>query len=151
MGTGEIELKKFLVIDSSVLPEVFEKVLTAKELLRTNNAKGISEAVKKVDISRSTFYKYKDYVFSLSEGMVGNKAIISFLLKDERGTLSPILKFFSDNDVNILTINQDLPINKIANVSITIEISKMEAEIDTLVENLKKLNGVVKAELLALE
>lgn len=144
-------MKKFLVIDSSVLPDVFEKVLTAKELLRTNNAKGISEAVKKVDISRSTFYKYKDYVFALSEGMVGNKAIISFLLKDERGTLSSILKFLSDNSVNILTISQDLPINKIANVSITIEISKMETDIDTLVENLKVLNGVVKAELLALE
>lgn len=144
-------MKKFLVIDSSVLPDVFEKVLTAKELLRTNNAKGISEAVKKVDISRSTFYKYKDYVFALSEGMVGNKAIISFLLKDERGTLSSILKFLSDNSVNILTISQDLPINKIANVSITIEISKMETDIDTLVEDLKLLNGVVKAELLALE
>lgn len=144
-------MKKFLVIDSSVLPDVFEKVLTAKELLRTNSAKGISEAVKKVDISRSTFYKYKDYVFSLSEGMIGNKAILSFLLKDERGTLSSILKLLSDNNVNILTINQDLPINKIANVSITIEISKMSVEIDLLVENLKNLNGVVMAELLALE
>lgn len=148
---GEFQLKKFLVIDSSVLPDVFEKVLTAKELLRTNSVKGISEAVKKVDISRSTFYKYKDYVFSLSEGMVGNKAILSFLLKDERGTLSPILRFLSDNHVNILTINQDLPINKIANVSITIEISKMETDINTLVDELKNLSGVVKAELLALE
>ena len=148
---GDLPLKKFLVIDSSVLPEVFEKVLTAKELLRTNSVKGISEAVKKVDISRSTFYKYKDYVFGLSEGMVGNKAIHSFLLKDERGTLSSIMKHLSSNEVNILTINQDLPINKIANVSITIEISKMETDIDTLIENLKMLNGVVKAELLALE
>ena len=83
--------------------------------------------------------------------MVGNKAILSFLLKDERGTLSSILKHLSSNEVNILTINQDLPINKIANVSITIEISKMETDIDTLIENLKMLNGVVKAELLALE
>jgi len=148
---GDFQLKKFLVIDSSVLPDVFEKVLTAKELLRTNSVKGISEAVKKVDISRSTFYKYKDYVFGLSEGMVGNKAILSFLLKDERGTLSSILKYLSNNNVNILTINQDLPINKIANVSITIEISKMETDIDTLIENLKVLNGVVKSELLALE
>ena len=61
------------------------------------------------------------------------------------------MKHLSSNEVNILTINQDLPINKIANVSITIEISKMETDIDTLIENLKMLNGVVKAELLALE
>lgn len=61
------------------------------------------------------------------------------------------MKHLSSNEVNILTINQDLPINKIANVSITIEISKMDTDIDTLIENLKMLNGVVKAELLALE
>lgn len=144
-------MKRFLVVDSRILPDVFEKVLTAKELLRTNSVKGISDAVKQVDISRSTFYKYKDYVFALSEGMIGNKAIISFLLKDEMGTLSSILTHLSKREVNVLTINQDLPINRIANLSITIEISNLAIDIDTLIEELRQLDGIVKAELLALE
>lgn len=144
-------MKRFLVVDSRILPDVFEKVLTAKELLRTNSVKGISDAVKQVDISRSTFYKYKDYVFALSEGMLGNKAIISFLLKDEMGNLSSILNHLSKRKANVLTINQDLPINRIANLSITIEISSLSIDIDTLIEELRTLNGIVKAELLALE
>ena len=67
------------------------KVVEVKELLRMQPSKGISDAVREIGISRSTFYKYKDYIFSLSEGMVGNKATLSFLLKDERGILSSIL------------------------------------------------------------
>lgn len=144
-------MKKFLVINSTILPEVFTKVLEAKEMLRLSSGKGISEVVKEVGISRSTFYKYKDYVFSLSEGMVGSKAILSFLLKDEKGILSSVLKLLSDNDANILTINQDIPINKTANASITIEISGLKVGIYEMVEEIEKLYGVVKCDLLALE
>ena len=144
-------MKKFLVINSTILPEVFTKVLEAKEMLRLSSGKGISEVVKEVGISRSTLYKYKDYVFSLSEGMVGSKAILSFLLKDEKGILSSVLKLLSDNDANILTINQDIPINKTANASITIEISGLKVGIYEMVEEIEKLYGVVKCDLLALE
>ena len=144
-------MKKLLVIDSSVLPDVFEKVLEVKELLRLTKNHKIGDAVKQVGISRSTFYKYKDHVFSLSEGMAGHKAILSFMLKDEKGTLSSILKILSDYDANILTINQDIPINKTANVSITIEISQLDVDIHFLVNIIENTYGVVRCELLALE
>ena len=144
-------MKKIIVIESSILPDVFEKVLEAKELLRLQKSPGISDVVRQVGISRSTFYKYKDHVFSLSEGMVGNKATLSFLLKDERGILSSILKLLSDNEANVLTINQDIPINKTANVTITIEISHLTVGVHELVEKVEDLYGVAKCELLALE
>lgn len=134
-----------------MLPEIFSKVLEAKEILRINPKLGVTEVVKKIGISRSTFYKYKDFVFSLSEGMIGNKATLSFLLMHEKGILSSILKTLSDNDANILTINQDIPINKIANVSITLEISTLKTDINFLVEHLSLIKGVVRCELLALE
>lgn len=144
-------MKKLLVIDSSMLPDVFEKVLEVKELLRLTKNYKIGDAVKHVGISRSTFYKYKDHVFSLSEGMIGHKAILSFMLKDEKGTLSSILKILSDHDANILTINQDIPINKTANVSITIEISQLKTDIHSLTNLIESTYGVVRCELLALE
>ena len=49
-----------MLIDSKVLPEVFSKVLHAKKLLADGECKDISEAVKKAEISRSAFYKYRD-------------------------------------------------------------------------------------------
>ncbi len=144
-------MKKFLIIDSAILPPVYEKVVEAKEMLRTGNAKGITDAVKKLGISRSSFYKYKDCVFNMSEGMIGNKATLSFLLKHEPGVLSSILKILAKNKANVLTISQDIPINKIANLSITFDMSEMETDMDTFLTTLKKVNAVVRVELIAME
>lgn len=144
-------MKKFLIIDSTILPSVYEKVVQAKELLRTGQAKGITDAVKKLNISRSTFYKYKDHVFNVSEGMIGNKATISFLLNHETGVLSSILNIFAVHKANVLTISQDIPINGIANLSITFEMSNLTIEMESFIEQLTSMDGVVKSELIAME
>ena len=49
--------RRFLLVDVSVLPEVFLKVLKAKELLAAGNAKNVSAATKMAGLSRSAFYK----------------------------------------------------------------------------------------------
>ena len=56
-----------LVIDKRVLPEVFEKVINAKRLLKEGKVKEITEAAKQAGISRSVYYKYKDYIFEFAE------------------------------------------------------------------------------------
>ena len=55
--------RRFLLVDADVLPEVFVKVLQAKELLASGAVSNISAAAKQAGISRSAFYKYKDTVF----------------------------------------------------------------------------------------
>ena len=52
----------YLVIDKRVLPDVYEKVLFAKKLLKDGKVKEITEAVKIAGISRSVYYKYKDLI-----------------------------------------------------------------------------------------
>jgi chorismate mutase len=142
---------KYLVIDKNILPEIYDKVMESKELLRTGKVKGITEAVKQVGISRSAFYKYRDHIFSISEGTLGKKVTIAFLLNDEMGVLSKILNMLANVQGNILTINQDIPINKIANVSITFDITNLVVEIDEILNDIRNLNGVVKLNLIAME
>lgn len=143
--------KKYLIIDTEILPEVYEKVLEVKELLRTGRAKGITEAVQMIGISRSTFYKYKDFIFSSSEGTKGQKVTVTLLLSHTPGILSNLLNKLAFWNVNILTINQDIPINNVANVSITFDISEAKTGIDDLMKGLSSIKGVVKAELIAME
>lgn len=142
---------KYLVIDKKMLPDVYEKVLSVKELIKKGEVKGITEAVKKVGISRSTYYKYKDYVFTLSEGTKGKMVTINMLLSHELGVLSTILNKISNKRGNILTINQDIPINGIANVSITFDISNLVVELDEIMEEIRASKGIVKLELVAME
>lgn len=56
---------KYLVIHNSILPDIFEKVLLAKKLVEEQN-KSVSTVCKELDISRSTFYKYKDKITTLN-------------------------------------------------------------------------------------
>ena len=51
----------YLVIDKRVLPEVFEKVINTKKILQEGKVKEITEATKLAGISRSVYYKYRDY------------------------------------------------------------------------------------------
>lgn len=59
----EEKKEKFFLVRHDVLPEAMLKTIKVKELLERGKAKTIYEAVQKVDLSRSAFYKYKDTVF----------------------------------------------------------------------------------------
>lgn len=142
---------RFLIIDTKILPDVFDKVVKVKELLRTGCVKDISEGVKKVGISRSSYYKYKDSVFTLSEGITSHKVTIGLILAHKTGSLSNILDKIAQKKGNILTLSQDIPINNAATVSITFDASKLEVEINELVEEISKFDSVINVNLVAVE
>ncbi len=142
---------RFLVIDKEILPDIFEKVIKTKELLRSNKVKGVTEATKEVGISRSAFYKYKDYVYTLNDSNVGRKVNLSFLLSHQAGVLSSVLHTISINNGNVLTINQDTPVNNFANVNIIFDITEINKKLDDIIQEIESINGVEKLEILALE
>lgn len=142
---------RYLVIDKEILPDVFEKVMMAKELLRSGRIKEVTEATKTVGVSRSTFYKYKDKVFSYSESETGKKVILSFMLNHMQGVLSNVLQILSSSGGNILTINQEIPINHVASVNITIESKELTKSLDELLSELEMILGVQSVSILAME
>lgn len=146
-----MEQGKFLMIHMDVLPEVFIKVVEAKELLRSGEVESIADAVKLVGISRSTFYKYNEYVFTLADGFQGRKATISMTLDHHSGILSKLLEIIAKNKGNILTISQSTPIDRKANVTITLDISEMSTTFSSLTQELKTVDGVYKFTLDAIE
>lgn len=142
---------KFLVIDKEILPDIFEKVLKAKELLRSGEISEVTEAVKKVGISRSTFYKYKNHVFTLDERSTGKKITLAFLLSHTQGILSNVLQTISQNGGNVLTINQDIPINDVANVNITFDMNHLSISIEEVIEKIRQINGVERLVVVTME
>lgn len=142
---------KYLIVDKSIVPDYFEKVIEVRNLLRDGKYQNISEAVKVVGISRSTYYKYKDFVFSPSDSNIGRKALISIMLEDKKGALSEILNFLYSVECNIITINQNIPINEVASIIISIDISDTKTPIEEILIDLKNVKHVVSAKLIALE
>lgn len=144
-------MSKYYVVSGDILPDVLEQVMQARILLQSGKAKRISEAVKMVGISRGTYYKYKDAVFSFNAEQSNRKAIISMILRNEKGTLSKVLSLVSVKQVNVLAINQTIPINGIANVALILDISDLEISIQSLVSLIEAMPMVEKADLVAVE
>ncbi|MFB0917858.1 MAG: ACT domain-containing protein [Clostridiaceae bacterium] len=142
---------RFFIVNGSVLPEIFEKIIEVKTLLSTKKVKDITEGVKRVGISRSVFYKYKDNVFLLSEMSKGRKATLTVLIDHKPGSLSGVLDVMANYKANILTINQGVPINDAAYVNLTVDISEMEIDMKELIAILLTKEYIAKAEILAME
>ena len=104
-----------------------------------------------VGISRGNYYKYKDAVFSFSSDQSNRKAIISMILRNEKGALSKVLSLISAKQVNIMAINQTIPINGIASVTLTLDISELEISIQSLLTLVEAMPMVDKTDLVAVE
>lgn len=142
---------KYLIVDKTILPDYFEKVIEARNLLRDGKFQNVSEAVKEVGISRSTYYKYKDFIFSPSDNNIGKKVLLSIMLEDKKGALSEILNFLYSIDCNIITINQNIPINEVASVIISMDISETKLSIEDIIIALKNIKFVISTKLIAVE
>lgn len=105
-----VDSERLLLIRASVLPPVYQKVVEAKRMLSSGAARSVADAVRNVGISRSAFYKYKDCVFAYDALTQGKMITIQSTLDDRPGVLSSLLAYLSDSGVNILTINQSIPV-----------------------------------------
>ena len=72
--------EQYLIVNTKILPDFYAKVVEARDLVEQHKVKGVSEAVQRVGISRSTYYKYKDSIFSFSENARGRKAVLLSLI-----------------------------------------------------------------------
>ena len=137
---------KYLLVDMSVLPDVYARVIEAKGYLQSGEAANSSQAAKMAGISRSAYYKYKDKIFEYSEQ--GDDALtINAKLKDNAGVLSSVMNELYLAGANILAVNQSVPVNNIADVSITVRFSDAQQITDDIIETIKNVDGVKTAEL----
>ncbi|NLM05267.1 MAG: ACT domain-containing protein [Clostridiales bacterium] len=143
--------KTYYIVKAEALPEVFLKTIATKELLERGEADTIFEAVEKVGISRSAYYKYKDCIFPLYEMNASRMITIALKLDHTAGVLSEVLNEIARAEGNVLTINQNIPVHGLANVTISIEIKDMMLDVDKLIQRLDKMSGVKKVNILARE
>ena len=137
-----MEKIQYYLVNSAILPEVYSKVIEAKNYIATGEADSTSQAIKMAGISRSAYYKYKDAIFEYNSEQSDETVTINAKLKDNAGVLSALMSELYRAGANILSINQSVPVNSVADVSVTIRATEMTISQDKLIENLKSINGV---------
>ena len=134
---------KYLIVDKSIVPEYFEKVIEVRNLLRDGKYQNVSEAVKVVGISRSTYYKYKDYIKPFFESGKEKVFSIHMSLVDKPGILARILNIIADEDMNVLTIVQNIAVDGIAKSTISIQTTEDTLrKIEGMLEKISEVDGV---------
>ena len=142
---------QLIVVDALILPDVFTKVLEVKKLMAQKGEKSFASACKRVGISRSAYYKYKDSVFSYEE--LFNRRIVNLylLLSDSPGVLSSVLVFLHELRANILTVNQSIPVDGAAAVNISLRMAVSSTDELASLNSITDLDGVLEAKVLSAE
>lgn len=133
---------KYLLVNSTILPAIYLKVLEAKNYLATGEASSAAQAVRMAGISRSAYYKYKDAIFEYNGDNSDDTATINAKLKDNAGVLSSLMSEIYKAGANVLSVNQSVPVNSVADVSVTVRITEMNVPIEKLAESIRVLDGV---------
>ena len=140
---------KLYIVSEEALSSVLLKTLYAKELLETKKVTNISEAVEKAGISRGAFYKYKDLIKPFYDMQSANKVTFLMVVEDVKGVLSKILSIMAKYNVNIITINQNVPIDKVANVTMTVDTFDAKIKAEELIKKIDSIEGVKKIDIIS--
>ena len=143
------EKSQLIVAESKILPDVFTKVLEVKKLMAQKGEKSFASACKRVGISRSAFYKYRDYVFHYEDKMTQRIVNLTAVLRDEAGVLSSVLVELHNLHANILTVNQSIPVDGVAGVSLSLQIGSDSVDLTHITKTLSALHGVVEVKIIS--
>ena len=141
-----LQENRLLLVDSDALPDVFRKVVDAKQYLVSGEASNTSEAARMAGISRSAFYKYKDAVYPYQDKGANKLITVHAVLQDRPGVLMALICAFYDAGANILTVNQNIPVMGVALVSISARVDERKMSMDHLLSGLRTIEGVQRIE-----
>lgn len=140
--------KKFILVEEGAAPDFLVKVLKAKMLLKRGEARNSTEACKLADVSRSAYYKYKDSVYFYEQNSDSKIVTVYLSLQDKPGVLSSVISSLYEDNANIITVNQNIPAEGIATVTISLRFNSKKLSIDDVINNIIKIDGVISAKLI---
>lgn len=145
------EYKKFYLIREDVLPESVVKALKIKDALKNDSELSIYEAVKRFNLSRSAFYKYRETIFPVDEKIFEHREFTLILyVNDIVGMLAQVLNTISQLELSVLTIHQSVPMEDKATITLSLSAKNTALSIDEIIIALRNIEHVSKVELISM-
>lgn len=135
----------FYLVREDILPEALVKTLQVKELLARGEFDTVADAAEKVGLSRSAYYKYRDGIFPLHQIERERIVAISIDMEHRSGVLSRVLSLVASYEGNVLTIHQTIPLQGMANVVLSVELSSDEGALGAIMGAIQSAEGVRRA------
>ena len=136
------EKREYFIVDRRILPTSIQNVIKVNDLIQQEKISKY-EAIKRVGLSRSTYYKYKDYIKPFFESGKEKVFSIHLALVDDPGILARILDVIASHDMNILTIIQNIAIDGIGRATISVQTTEnILRKIEGMLEIISEIEGV---------
>lgn len=140
---------RFYLVREDALTDSMLKTIDVKNLLASDKGLTIQEATKKVGLSRSAFYKYRETVFPF-ESVARERILTIFIqLEDRKGSLATILSIVSEAKCNVLTIHQTIPVQGRANVTLSLDVTAIDMKVAQFIQQLKAPEFVESASIIS--
>ena len=101
MARSKKEELNYYIVREDVLPDVFIKVMEVKRLLDLKFVPSVNEAVRRVGISRSAYYKYRNSIRALKTLDDGALSTMLVVMESSIQVVSLCLGVFLDTDARI--------------------------------------------------
>lgn len=140
---------RFYLVREDSLTESMLKTIEVKQLLTNGEETTIQDAVKRVGLSRSAFYKYRDTVFPFE--LIARERVLTVFIQveDRKGALAILLGIVSEAKCNVLTIHQTIPVQARANITLSLDVTIMEIEMEKFLRRLKAPDFVESVSLIS--
>lgn len=151
MKKDKAEKNTYYVVKKKALPEVLLKVVEVKRLLEAEPGMTVQKAAEAVDLSRSSFYKYKDDIFVFHENVRGKTITFLLVMEDIPGILAQLLGTVAQYHANILTIHQTIPINGVATLTMSVDMLADSSDVSRMFAALEETDGIHELKILGRE
>lgn len=143
-----VEKKQYYIVDKSILPASIQKVIAVNEMVKNEHISK-HEGIRRTGLSRSTYYKYKDYIKPFFEGGQEKIFNIHMSLQDKQGLLAKILELVAKDEMNILTIVQNAAVDGIVQLTLSLQGTiHSPKNIEGMLEEIQKIPGVLDLRIL---
>lgn len=134
--------QQFYLVDFSILPEAIKKTIRMKEMLKSGSSGTINEAVHKVNMSRSAYYKYKDHVASADDDKEDRVVVLFIIMQDDMAVFGRILRRIAKEKQEVLSVNRTKISEKLYSSVITLKTKESAEDMESLYEALKETKGI---------
>lgn len=134
--------QQFYLVDFSILPETIKKTIRVKEMLKSGSSGTINEAVHKVNMSRSAYYKYKDHVASADDDKEDRVVVLFIIMQDDMAVFGRILRRIAKEKQEVLSVNRTKISEKLYSSVITLKTKESAGDMESLYEALKETKGI---------
>lgn len=140
--------KEYLIINASILPDSYLKVIKMKKLLKDDHTMSISTAARRIGLSRGTFYRYKDKVFSLEESSIVKRLILELIIDVRYSPLPTLFKVIEEEKFNVISVDHSFPVNHISKIVIALNVKNYGDSLNKLINELGNILGVSRVKIL---